>query len=98
MNLVLNQNIIYAFYIFLGINLFSFFVMYYDKWKSENHYWRISEKTLFILAFLFGGIGIYFGMFVFHHKTKKWYFILGIPFLIALNLYLLYQAYFYLSL
>ncbi len=62
--------------------------MYLDKKKAESQKRRISEKTLFILAILFGAIGIYSGMFLFHHKTKKWYFVVLMPLIIALNLYL----------
>lgn len=87
----------YLLYLIIIINLFSFFVIFLDKNKAENGSKRISEKTLFILAILFGGVGIYFGMFSFHHKTKKWYFILGIPFIIALNIYLLNLTFNYLS-
>lgn len=79
----------YLAYLIIIINLLSFFIMFLDKKKAENASSRISEKVLYILALLFGGVGIYFGMFSFHHKTKKWYFILGIPFIIAANIYLL---------
>lgn len=87
----------YLVYLVLAINLLSFFIIFLDKKKAENASSRISEKVLFILAFLFGGVGIYFGMFSFHHKTKKWYFILGIPFIIAANIYLLNLVFNYLS-
>jgi len=83
--------------ILIAINIVSFLVMDWDKKKSEYGEWRISEKTLFILALLFGGIGIYLGMSAFHHKTKKWYFQIGIPLLIALNIFLLSLAYTYSS-
>ncbi len=79
----------YLTYLIIAINLLSFFIVFLDKKKAENETERISEKTLFALAILFGGIGIYFAMFSFHHKTKKWYFVLGIPFIIAANIYLL---------
>lgn len=90
MNINFNITIepIHLIYCLIAINLFSFFIMFLDKKKAELQSQRISEKTLFIIAFLFGGIGIYFGMFLFHHKTKKWYFVVLIPLIIALNLYL----------
>lgn len=84
-------------YFLITINLFSFFVMFLDKKKAEFQKQRISEKSLFILAILFGAIGIYFGMFIFHHKTKKWYFAVLIPLIIALNLYLAGVAYNFLN-
>ena len=56
---------------------------------------RISEGMMFFLAAAFGSFGIYAGMFAFRHKTRKWYFLIGIPLLMAENLasaYLLYLA------
>ncbi len=90
----MNTIIIY-FLIFLGlINLLSFIIMLLDKNFSESGQWRISEGALFFLAIFFGGLGIYLGMFTFHHKTRKWYFYFGIPLILVQNfctLVLLYQ-------
>ncbi|HBU10631.1 MAG TPA: DUF1294 domain-containing protein, partial [Candidatus Moranbacteria bacterium] len=44
----------------------------------------------FFIATAFGSVGVYAGMFVFHHKTQKWYFLVGIPLLILQNATLLY--------
>jgi uncharacterized membrane protein YsdA (DUF1294 family) len=61
--------------------------MYLDKKKSrQNGHRRISEGMLFFLATIFGSIGVYLGMFIFRHKNKKWYFIVGIPILILQNI------------
>ena len=50
-----------------------------DKNRAINHKWRIKEATLFLIAFLGGGIGSTLGMFFFRHKTKHWYFRLFFP-------------------
>lgn len=72
---------------FLAINLVAFFVMMLDKIKSrKNNAERISEGMLFFMATAFGSLGVYTGMFIFRHKTKKWYFLVGIPLLIIQNL------------
>lgn len=99
MNTIFNVNVetSYFIYFLIAINLFSLFIMFLDKKKADLKTQRISEKTLFILACLFGAIGIYFGMFLFHHKTKKWYFVLIIPLIIALNLYLASRGYNFLN-
>lgn len=47
---------------------------------------RTPEGLLFFMAAAFGSIGVYAGMLTFRHKTKKWYFQLGIPLLILQNL------------
>ena len=64
--------------------------MYYDKKRAINHKSRVSEKTLFILALLLGGIGVYVGMFKFKHKTKHTKFLIGIPIAIILNIITIY--------
>jgi Predicted membrane protein len=63
----------------LGINLVSFFLMGIDKSKARRRKWRIPEKTLFAFALLGGSIGSILGMRIFHHKTRHWYFVWGMP-------------------
>ncbi len=83
---------------FLVMNLLAFFLMFWDKLKSrKNNAQRISEGVLFFLATAFGSLGVYLGMFVFRHKTQKWYFIVGIPLLIIQNSAFLYLVYNYIS-
>ena len=80
--------------IVLVINIISFFVVVLDKDSARDQQRRISEGVLFFWAIMFGGIGIYLGMFSARHKTRKWYFYFGIPLIIVQNiccLYLLYQ-------
>ena len=83
--------------ILIAIKLFAFLVMMYDKIRSrKTGARRISEGKLFFMATLFGSAGVYLGMFTFRHKTRKWYFLLGIPALMIQNiafLYLLYTVY-----
>lgn len=74
-----------------AINVIAFGVMFGDKIKSKKkRAQRISEGMMFFLASAFGAIGVYAGMFVFRHKTRKWYFIVGIPLLILQNIAFLY--------
>ena len=74
------------------INASAFLLMGYDKSISIHgrNIRRIPEKTLFTLALAFGAPGIYAGMLAFRHKTKKWYFQLGIPLLMLQNVATLY--------
>ena len=47
------------------------FVLYgADKKKAARGEWRISERTLLLAAFFFGGAGAFLGMLAFRHKTK----------------------------
>ncbi|MEI6650499.1 MAG: DUF1294 domain-containing protein [Candidatus Moraniibacteriota bacterium] len=77
--------------VFLLINLGAFSVMLVDKNRSrKGGVERISEGMLFFLATAFGSFGVYAGMFAVRHKTRKWYFLVGIPLLMLQNLALLY--------
>ena len=51
--------------------------------------WRVREKKLIILALIGGSIGALIGMTVFHHKTRKWYFRLGIPLILGIQVSLI---------
>lgn len=75
------------------VNIFSFFIIVRDKHKAINRKndKRIPEGLIFFMAVIFGGIGVYFGMLISHHKTKKWYFQFGIPLLIFQNLATIYM-------
>ncbi len=77
------MNTILLFVFFLAvINVSTFFFMGWDKRSSKKtQKERISEGLLFFLSSIGGGIGVYIGMFFFRHKTRKWYFIIGIPFI-----------------
>ena len=62
----------YKQWIFIIIwNVFVFLIYGIDKKKAKKQKWRIPEKTLLMLAFLFGAPGASLGMRFFHHKTKK---------------------------
>lgn len=63
----------------LIINALSFLLMLADKRKAQKNLWRIPERTLFTAALFGGSIGSLLGMYCFRHKTKHWYFVLGMP-------------------
>ncbi|MBQ7473360.1 MAG: DUF1294 domain-containing protein [Oscillospiraceae bacterium] len=70
----------------LVMSAFLFALMGVDKLKAKTGRWRISEKTLFVFALLGGAVGGTAGMFLFHHKTKHWYFRILFPLLAAAQL------------
>ena len=75
--------------ILLVINVLAFALMGIDKLKAKAGAWRIPEKTLFLVTALFGGLGGTLGMTFFRHKTKHWYFKLGFPALLVIQIALL---------
>lgn len=66
-------------YYFIVMNLIGLFVMAADKNRARRHAWRIPEKVLFLVSVLGGSLGTWAGMYLFHHKTKHWYFVIGMP-------------------
>ncbi len=76
--------------IYAVMSVIGFAFMGIDKNRAINHKWRIKEATLFLIAFLGGGIGSTLGMFFFRHKTKHWYFRLFFPLFAAAQTALLF--------
>ena len=68
------------------LNLIGFLIMGLDKHKAKKHQWRIPEKTLFLASLLGGSVGTLLGMYAFHHKTKHWYFVVGMPAILILQI------------
>lgn len=53
------------------LNLVTFLAFGYDKLIAGGRARRLPELLLWLLSLLGGSIGGLFGMFVFHHKTRK---------------------------
>ena len=70
------------------INLIGFFLMGYDKERAIHSEWRVSEACLFGAALLGGGFGSTLGMWLFRHKTRHWYFVIGMPLITVAELIL----------
>ena len=60
-----------------------------DKVKAGKGAWRIKEATLFLISLIGGSLGTWAGMYLFRHKTKHWYFVVGMPFIFIIHLALL---------
>lgn len=71
-----------------AVNLTGFAVMGIDKRKAVRHLWRVRESTLFFIALIGGSPGSILGMHVFHHKTRHWYFVYGMPAILILQIFL----------
>lgn len=53
------------------VSVFGFVAMGADKLLAVGRRSRVSERTLWLAAFLGGVLGIVVGGLVFHHKTSK---------------------------
>ena len=72
-----------------AVNVISFIVMGVDKRRAVKRAFRVPESTLFVLAIVGGSIGSIAGMHLFHHKTRHWYFLYGMPVILALQIILI---------
>ena len=68
------------------MNIIGIAVMGADKSKAKKGVWRIPEKTLFFVSMIGGSIGTWAGMYLFRHKTKHWYFVIGMPLILIIQI------------
>ena len=74
----------------IAINAFAFTIYGVDKLQAIKSRQRVRETTLFFMALIGGSIGALCGMIAFRHKIRKMYFVLGIPFMLVMNIFLLF--------
>ena len=79
--------------ILILMNSISFALMAYDKHCAKAGKWRVPEKTLFLAAACFGGLGGVLGMTLCRHKTKHWYFRVFFPAFLVIQIILLAVGY-----
>lgn len=75
------------------INVAAFIMVGVDKRRSVHESERLPEVNFFLMSTVFGSLGIFLGMYYFHHKTRKAYFPLGVGFLLIQQVVLLWLAY-----
>lgn len=69
----------------ITINVIALIVFAADKIAALEHRSRIRNVTLLGLAFAGGSIGALIAMYIFHHKTKKDYYSVGVPLIILMQ-------------
>ena len=67
------------------VNVATFLLYGLDKQKARMNRWRIPEKVLLGVAVFGGTVGAYVGMRMFHHKTTKAKFYIGLPLIFMLQ-------------
>ncbi|MEE0969429.1 MAG: DUF1294 domain-containing protein [Clostridia bacterium] len=71
---------------FTVISVTSIIYTVSDKIFATNNKRRISEKALFVLASLGGSLAMFCTMQIIRHKTKHFRFMIGLPFIMLLQL------------
>ena len=67
------------------VNLLGLIYFFIDKQKAKRQSWRTPEATLFSIALFGGSIGCLLGMYLFHHKTAKPLFYIGMPVILGIQ-------------
>ncbi|MFB1080465.1 DUF1294 domain-containing protein [Jeotgalibacillus sp. JSM ZJ347] len=75
---------VFLIYYFI-LSLVGFISMKVDKKRARNDEYRISEKTLWMIAMMGGALGSWAGMNVFRHKTKHMTFRVVMPIIVILH-------------
>ena len=73
------------------MNLAGLLIMGEDKKRAKRHQYRISERTLWLVAIFGGAVGTTAGMQAFRHKTKHTSFKLGFPVLAIIELIIFFK-------
>ena len=76
----------------ITINFITILLYGIDKYKARRDQWRIKERTLLLCAVLGGSPGALLAMWLFHHKTKKPKFYIGVPLILILQIALILTA------
>lgn len=61
------------------VNLAGLIICGVDKRRAVKGRWRIPERRMILTAAVGGSIGVWVGMYLFHHKTKHLKFVIGMP-------------------
>jgi len=82
-----NINNLYITLYLICINLIAFLCMKLDKGFAQKNFRRISENNLLTIALFGGTLGLWIGMFHYRHKTKKIKFLVGLPLIFLVQIY-----------
>ena len=67
------------------INISTFCLYGIDKSAAIKQKRRIPNKVLLFMAVIGGSIGALAGMYIFRHKTKKWYYTVTVPVILLIQ-------------
>lgn len=79
-----NEHTVFLLYLII-INFITFAAFAIDKFAAIEHKSRIRIVTLLGLSFIGGALGGLMAMYLFHHKTKKDYFTVGLPLILVMQ-------------
>lgn len=85
-NFVFSERWITFLFWYILVNFLSIILMKKDKKYAETDQRRIRESTLILVALAGGGLGMYYAMYKYKHKTLHKKFTIFVPISIVLHL------------
>ena len=68
------------------VNIAAFCLYGIDKSAAIKQKQRIPNRVLLLSAVIGGSLGALAGMYMFRHKTKKWYYTVTVPVLLIIQI------------
>ena len=68
------------------VNIAAFCLFGIDKSAAIKQKQRIPNRVLLLSAVIGGSLGALAGMYMFRHKTKKWYYTVTVPVLLIIQI------------
>jgi uncharacterized membrane protein YsdA (DUF1294 family) len=78
------------FSLLISLNVSTFLVMLIDKIQATQAGRRLSERSLYLMTFLGGSVGMICAMYVLRHKSRKWSFQVIVWLLVFIQFFLLF--------
>ena len=82
---IFSNHLITVLLFFILINFIAIILMKKDKEYAQTGARRVRESTLLIVALVGGGLGEYYAMYKYKHKTLHDKFLYGVPIAIMIN-------------
>lgn len=78
---------------YIVITIFGIVLVAYDKLKAVNQSRRIKDRLLLYTALFGGAFGMYMTMLLLRHKTRQRLYMISLPLMIILHLFVYYIVY-----
>lgn len=77
-------------YYLIAVNVFASVMFAQDKRRALAGNWRIQNAVLLGTCAIGGALGGWIAMYMFHHKTKKTAYVIGVPVMVMLQAVLIF--------
>ncbi len=72
----------------VSLNVYSYLLIYFQKKQlEESNETSVKDAKLFLSGLIGGAIGIYVSMFIYKYRLQNMLFMILVPMLIVLNVY-----------